>query len=66
MEVSHLASELYGGVGLSALKLHRCLIQHGLDSQPVYGSGSTSVPSVPGLEFSVRSVKSQFLNSGEG
>jgi glycosyltransferase involved in cell wall biosynthesis len=44
MNIIHLASELHGGAGLAALKLHRCLLEQGHDSNLVYGSGSTSVP----------------------
>ena len=44
VSVTHFTSELHGGAGLSGLKLHRCLLRQGVDSQLVYGSGSTSVP----------------------
>jgi glycosyltransferase involved in cell wall biosynthesis len=43
VNVTHFTSELYGGAGLSAMKLHRCLLWQGVESQLVYGSGSTSV-----------------------
>jgi glycosyltransferase involved in cell wall biosynthesis len=43
-QILHCTSELHGGAGLSALKLHRVLRFHGVESHLIYGSGSSSVP----------------------
>ena len=44
--IFHFASELHGGAGLSALKLHRVLLLQGVESHLIYGSGSSSVPKI--------------------
>jgi glycosyltransferase involved in cell wall biosynthesis len=44
MKVVHLTSELTGGAGLSALRLHAGLRTSGVDSELVHGSGVPGVP----------------------
>jgi glycosyltransferase involved in cell wall biosynthesis len=43
-QIFHCTSELHGGAGLSALRLHTVLRFHGVESHLIYGSGSSSVP----------------------
>lgn len=43
-QIFHWTSELHGGAGLSALKLHRVLRLQGVESHLIYGSGSSFVP----------------------
>jgi glycosyltransferase involved in cell wall biosynthesis len=43
MKVVHLTSELTGGAGLAALRLHTMLKENGVDSELVYGYGCSSV-----------------------
>jgi len=43
MKVIHLASELSGGAGLAALRLHRALRQSDMQSELLYGFGVTGV-----------------------
>src|SRR6516165_2800872 len=43
MKVVHLASELSGGAGLAALRLHTTLKENRMDSELVYGYGCSSV-----------------------
>ena len=50
VNVTHFTSELYGGAGFSAIKLHRSLLRQEVESQLVYGSGSTSA--LNSLQFS--------------
>jgi glycosyltransferase involved in cell wall biosynthesis len=44
MSIIHLASELGGGAGLAALRLHRALRELGEDSHLLSGTGATAVP----------------------
>ena len=43
MKVVHLSTELTGGAGLAALRLHATLKENGVDSELVYGYGCSSV-----------------------
>jgi len=43
MKVVHLTTELTGGAGLAALRLHTKLEENGVDSELVYGYGYSSV-----------------------
>ena len=43
-KIFHCTSELHGGAGSSALKLHSVLRLHGVESHLIYGSGASSVP----------------------
>ncbi len=46
MRVVHLASELSGGAGLAALRLHAALRRSGIDSELVHGSGAADASAV--------------------
>lgn len=46
MRILHLATELSGGAGLAALRLHEALRSTGVDSELIHGSGSTGVSAV--------------------
>jgi len=50
LKYTHLASELSGGAGLAALRLHRALRLQGLDSELLHGFGSTGVEGVRRFE----------------
>lgn len=43
MKIIHLTSELAGGAGLAALRLHSALAEVGVDSELAYGSGHCSL-----------------------
>jgi len=43
VKIVHLASELTGGAGLAALRLHSALMEIGMDSKLFYGSGHSSL-----------------------
>jgi len=43
MKILHLTSELGGGAGLAALRLHAALRRSGMNSELIYGSGATGI-----------------------
>jgi len=43
-KVIHLASELTGGAGIAALRLHRSVLETGVDSRLIFGKGQSADP----------------------
>src|SRR5438270_418415 len=44
MRIAHLTSELNGGAGIAALRLHSALLEQDLDSHLFHMSGASAVP----------------------
>lgn len=49
MKILHITTELIGGAGLGALRLHHDLVSHGIDSSVLFLSGESDDPRIASL-----------------